>query len=548
MLKPTLHEFEALARAGYNLIPVAREIAADLETPVSAFLKVSRGDYSFLLESVHGGEKWGRYTFLGSEPSLVLRARGGQLDLIRPISAGGDGVASIESRRVDSCFDALRCELQRFRAPELAELPRFFGGAVGFLAYDLVRLFEPRIPNRVRDDLGVPELYLMFTDTVLVFDNVRQSLKIIANVALDGFASAAAGYHTAQEKIERTIDRLRSIAVPPHLAAWAQNQHYSPPDFAQRQPILESGDIAITSNMTREDYVSMVMAAKDYIAAGDIIQVVPSQRFEAPLTAHPFNLYRSLRTINPSPYMFYLRLGDFTLAGASPETMVRVEGHQITLRPIAGTRRRGTNDLEDLALERELLADPKELAEHIMLVDLGRNDVGRVAKIGSVKVTELMAVERYSHVMHIVSNVIGELNDGMDAFDAFRATFPQGTVSGAPKIRAMEIIDELEPVRRGVYAGAVGYFSFTGNTDTAIALRTLLIKGERVYIQAGGGVVADSDPLAEYEESCNKARAMIRALSAAREFETYERAVASGSGSLARAAREPLRFGTGSNS
>jgi anthranilate synthase component 1 len=300
--------------------------------------------------------------------------------------------------------------------------------------------------------------------------------------------------------------------------------------------------------MTREDYVSMVMAAKDYIAAGDIIQVVPSQRFEAPLTAHPFNLYRSLRTINPSPYMFYLRLGDFTLAGASPETMVRVEGRQITLRPIAGTRRRGANDLEDLALERELLADPKELAEHIMLVDLGRNDVGRVAKIGSVKVTELMAVERYSHVMHIVSNVIGELNDGMDAFNAFRATFPQGTVSGAPKIRAMEIIDELEPVRRGVYAGAVGYFSFTGNTDTAIALRTLLIKGERVYIQAGGGVVADSDPLAEYEESCNKARAMIRALSAAREFESYERAVAPGSGSLAGTARESLRVGTGSNS
>jgi anthranilate synthase component I len=518
MLKPTLREFEALAREGYNLIPVAREIAADLETPVSAYLKVNRGDYSFLLESVRGGEKWGRYTFLGTEPSIVLRARGGQVELIRPASAA-DGVATVESHRVENCFDALRRELKRFRAPELPDLPRFFGGAVGFLAYDLVRLFEPRIPNSVRDDLGIPELYLMFTDTVLVFDNVRQTLKIIANIALDDFANAASGYRAANEKIERTINRLRSAVVPPCRETSAPNPMRSLSGKVLSQAIREQGDIAITSNMTRQDYLSMVKAAKEYIAAGDIIQVVPSQRFEAPLTAHPFNLYRSLRTINPSPYMFYLRLGDFTLAGASPETMVRVEGRQITLRPIAGTRRRGADEFEDLALERELLADPKELAEHIMLVDLGRNDIGRVAKIGSVKVTELMSVERYSHVMHIVSNVIGYLHEGMDAFDAFRATFPQGTVSGAPKIRAMEIIDELEPVRRGVYAGAVGYFSFTGNTDTAIALRTLLIKGDRVYIQAGGGVVADSDPCAEYEESCNKARAMIRALSAAREFE-----------------------------
>jgi anthranilate synthase component 1 len=523
MLKPTLREFEALAHEGYNLIPVAREIAADLETPVSAFLKIARGDYSFLLESVRGGEKWGRYTFLGSEPSLVLRARGDQMDLIRPAPAGWDGLARIESRRVDNSFDALRRELKRFRAPELAELPRFFGGAVGFLAYDLVRLFEPKIPNSVRDDLGVPELYLMMTSTILVFDNVRQTLKIISNVALDEFGSVEASYRDAHEKIDRTISRLGSAALLPCLEASMPSQRYAGAGSSPRQEARVARDLAITSNMTREDYISMVAAAKEYIAAGDIIQVVPSQRFEAPLTAHPFNLYRSLRTINPSPYMFYLRLGDFTLVGASPETMVRVEGRSITLRPIAGTRRRGVDELEDLALERELLADPKELAEHVMLVDLGRNDVGRVSKIGSVKLTELMAVERYSHVMHIVSNVVGELNDGMDAFDAFRATFPQGTVSGAPKIRAMEIIDELEPVRRGVYAGAVGYFSFTGNTDTAIALRTLLVKGDHVYIQAGGGVVADSDPVAEYEESCNKARAMIRALSAAQEFETHGR-------------------------
>jgi anthranilate synthase component I len=520
MLKPTMTEFDALARRGYNLLPVAREIAADLETPVSAFLKVTRGDYSFLLESVRGGEKWGRYTFLGTEPSMVVRASYGQMDLIRPASSERGGVSSIESRPVDNCFEAMRQELKRFRAPELTGLPRFFGGAVGFLAYDLVRLFEPRIPNSVRDDLGVPELYLMFTDTVLVFDNVRQTLKIIASVALDEFGSIDAAYQSAHEKIERTISRLRSAARSPCLESLPLNGRVSPLAPSPIPNQEQGAEIAVSSNMTRENYASMVTAAKNYIAAGDIIQVVPSQRFEAPLTAHPFNLYRSLRTINPSPYMFYLRLGDFTLVGASPETMVRVEGRQITLRPIAGTRRRGANELEDLALERELLTDPKELAEHIMLVDLGRNDVGRVAKIGSVKVTELMTVERYSHVMHIVSNVVGELNEGMDEFDAFRATFPQGTVSGAPKIRAMEIIDELEPVRRGVYAGAVGYFSFTGNTDTAIALRTLLIKGDRVYIQAGGGVVADSDPTAEYDESCNKARAMIRALSAAREFES----------------------------
>jgi anthranilate synthase component 1 len=523
MLTPTESEFEALARQGYNLIPVAREIAADLETPVSAFLKVARGDYSFLLESVRGGEKWGRYTFLGSEPAMVIRARGHTMDLIWP----GDGV---ESRPVDNSFDALRRELIRFRAPELAELPRFFGGAVGFLAYDVVRLFEPRIPDSVHDDLAIPELCLMFTDVVLVFDNVRQTLKIIANVPLERFASISAAYHSGQDKIERTIDNLRGAVMPPRLETRAANPLPGPPPLrgsesgsphrkGEVEPAEGADGIAIRSNMTREDYMTMVDAAKEYIAAGDIIQVVPSQRFEAPLTAHPFNVYRSLRTINPSPYMFYLRLGELTLVGASPETMVRVEGRQITLRPIAGTRRRGASDFEDVELERELLADPKELAEHIMLVDLGRNDVGRVAKIGSVKVTELMTVERYSHVMHIVSNVVGELTDGKDAFDAFRATFPQGTVSGAPKIRAMEIIDELESVRRGVYAGAVGYFSFTGNTDTAIALRTLLVKGDRVYIQAGGGVVADSDPAAEYDESCNKARAMIRALSAARDFE-----------------------------
>ncbi len=492
---PTEREFEQLKEQGYNLIPVSREIAADLETPVSAFLKVARGDYAFLLESVRGGEKWGRYTFLGSEPAMVIRARANRMDVIRP----GRG---IEVRSITNAFDELAAEVKRLRAPQLHGLPRFFGGAVGFLAYDIVRCFE-RIPETVDDDLGVPDLYMMFTDTMLMFDNVRQTLRIIANVPVEEFPSTRAAYRSAEAKIDEMIQRLKGPAVPPRLEGAA----------------AVANDSSITSNMTREGYMAMVSAAKEYIAAGDIIQVVPSQRFESPLTAHPFNIYRSLRTINPSPYMFYLRLGDHTLVGASPEVMVRVEGREVTLRPIAGTRRRGATEEEDRALEQELLADPKERAEHVMLVDLGRNDVGRVSEIGSVKVTEYMVVERYSHVMHIVSNVVGRLREECDAFDAFRATFPQGTVSGAPKIRAMEIIDELENVRRGVYAGAVGYFSFTGNTDTAIALRTLLIRNNRVYIQAGGGVVADSDPAAEFEESVNKARAMVRALQAAREFE-----------------------------
>jgi anthranilate synthase component 1 len=500
MLQPSENEFDQLAAKGFNLIPVFEDVAADLETPVSAFLKIARGDYAFLLESVRGGEKWGRYTFLGSDPFLVMRARKNRMDIIRP----GRGV---EVRSAANSFEELRAEVKRFRSPELPNLPRFFGGAVGFLAYDIVRCFE-KIPETAVDDLGTPDFHLMFTDTVLCFDNVRQTLKIIANVPIEEFASTKMAYQSARVKIDEIIERLKRPAVPPSLEG-ASN--------------VAINDASISSNMTREGYMAMVSAAKEYIAAGDVIQVVPSQRFEAPLTAHPFNIYRSLRTINPSPYMFYLRLGEQTLVGASPEVMVRVEGREITLRPIAGTRRRGVTEAEDRELEAELLADPKERAEHVMLVDLGRNDVGRVSEIGSVNVTELMVVERYSHVMHIVSNITGMLREGCDAFDAFAATFPQGTVSGAPKIRAMEIIDELESMRRGVYAGAVGYFSYTGNTDTAIALRTLLIKGNRVYIQAGGGVVADSDPGAEFDESVNKARAMVRALQAARDFEVAAR-------------------------
>jgi anthranilate synthase component 1 len=498
MLTPSEADFEALAKRDFDIVPVCREIPADLETPVSAFLKVARGDYAFLLESVQGGEKWGRYTFLGAEPSLVFRARGSHLELMRP-------GREIEVQKVEDPFEALRHEMGRFRAPQLDQLPRFFGGAVGFLAYDIVRYFE-RLPNSPPDELGVPDLCMMFTDTVLAFDNLRQSIKIVVNVPVREYRSPAAGYHAANAKIDEIIERLARPVVLPRLEGHG--------------PVETPG---ITSNQNREGYMEMVLKAKEYVAAGDIIQVVPSQRFEAPLTVHPFNLYRSLRAINPSPYMFYLRMGEQTLVGASPEVMVRLEGREVTMRPIAGTRRRGLDDAEDRRMERELLADPKERAEHVMLVDLGRNDVGRVAEIGSVEVTELMVVERYSHVMHIVSNVRGKLRPECDAFDAFRATFPQGTVSGAPKIRAMEIIDELEPSRRGVYAGAVGYFSYTGNMDTAITLRTMLVQNNRVYIQAGGGVVADSDPAAEYEESINKARAMMRALQAAVELEETAR-------------------------
>ena len=498
MLTPSESEFEKLAAGKFNLIPVCREISADLETPVSAFMKIGRGDYAFLLESVQGGEKWGRYTFLGGEPSLIFRGRGERVELVRP----GRG---IELRTVSDPFDALRDELKRYRAAEVEGLPRFFGGAVGFLSYDVARYFE-RLPKPPRDDLNLPDVHMMFTDVVLVFDNVRQTLKLIANAALDEYPSTHAAYASAVERIDETIARLGTpLAVP------------------RGETEMASGDPRIVSNFNREGYMAVVERAKEYIAAGDIIQVVPSQRFESALNVHPFNIYRSLRSINPSPYMFYLRMGDHTLVGASPEVMVRLEGREVTLRPIAGTRRRGDTPEEDLALERELLADPKERAEHVMLVDLGRNDVGRVSEIGSVEVTELMVIERYSHVMHIVSNVRGKLRSDCDAFDAFRATFPQGTVSGAPKIRAMEIIDELEPARRGVYGGAVGYFSFTGNMDTALALRTMLIKDGKVYIQAGGGVVADSDPSAEFDESVNKAKAMVRALSAARAFEASAR-------------------------
>jgi anthranilate synthase component 1 len=494
---PDEREFERLAAAGYNLIPLCREIPADLETPVSAFLKVaSEQDYAFLLESVSGGEKWARYSFIGAEPSKIIRARDDRLQIINR-----DGKAEVRTG-VDPFTDLTR-EVGRYRAPEMSNLPRFFGGAVGYVAYDMVRRFE-RLSAAPPDDIGTPDLCLMLTDWVMIFDNVRQTIKIVANVALEDYPSPRAGWRDGLARIERVARRLAGVAPRPGLSS-------IPP--SENEPSL------LRSNLTREQYLEMVERARNYIRVGDAIEVAVSQRFEFALTAHPLNLYRSLRAIKPSPYLFYLKLGDHTLAGASPEVTVRVEGREVTVRPIAGARARGATDAEDRVAERELVADIRKRAEHVMLVDMGRNDVGKVARTGSVEVTELMAVERFFHGMHLVSNVRGLLRDGVNAFDAFRATFPQGAVSGAPRLRAIEIIDEIEPARRGTYGGAVGYFSFTGNADTAILLDTMLIKDGRVYLQAGGGVVVDSKAEVEYEESLNKARTIMQVIRGARALE-----------------------------
>jgi anthranilate synthase component 1 len=483
---PSFDEFKAKAARG-NLVPVYREIMADLETPVSAFLKLDRGDYSFLLESVEGGEKWGRYCFLGSEPSIIFQSKGARVEITR------NGRGEIQEG-VDP-FDALKRLLRDYKPVEVEGLPRFVGGAVGYLSYDMVRFFE-RLPDQTVDDLELPDSLFMITDSLVIFDHMQQKIKVVSNALVEGSVEEA--YARATAKIDRLIQGLQQ-PIPP-------------------RPVRKAtiGPLACTSNFTKEAYEQVVERAKEYIRAGDVIQVVPSQRFQMPLDVDPFEIYRALRTVNPSPYMFYLNCRDLKLVGSSPEVMVRLEGSLIESRPIAGTYRRGRTEAEDAAIAEALRHDPKERAEHIMLVDLARNDVGRVAKIGSVRVPELLIIEKYSHVIHLVSHVLGELAAGKDCFDVMRATFPHGTVSGAPKIRAMEIIDELEPTKRGPYAGAVGYLSFSGNMDTCIALRTLTVKGQMAYLQAGGGVVADSVPATEYEETLNKAQALMRAIELAR--------------------------------
>ena len=483
-MTPDRATFRKLAEQG-DLIPVYRDILADLETPVSAFRKLGCSPYAFLLESIEGGERIGRYSFLGADPALVLKTKGREVTIEGPTGCEQHTLGEGEDP-----LSVIKAAMGAHRFVPHGDLPPFLGGAVGYMSYDLVRFFE-RLPDSCEDDLNLPDCVFMLTDTCLVFDRVLNRAKVIAMARVNGDADAA--YDQACAEVDALVDKLRQPL----------------PASRPRRP---EPAVEPTSNLTRAGYEAMVLAAKEYIAAGDIIQVVPSQRFVAETKVDPFDLYRALRSINPSPYMFYLRLDDVHLAGSSPEILVTEKAGTVCTRPIAGTRRRGATREEDQALEAELLADEKERAEHIMLVDLGRNDVGRVSDYGSVSVDELMVIERYSHVMHIVSNVTGKLRDDKDQFDVLRACFPAGTLSGAPKIRAMEIIDELEPTRRGPYGGALGYFSYSGSMDTCITIRTAVCTPGKCYWQAGGGVVADSDPTAEYEESCNKAMAIRRAL------------------------------------
>lgn len=488
MLVPEFAAFRQLAEQS-NVIPVYREILGDLETPVSAYKKLRNREPSFLLESVEGGEKWGRYSFLGCKPSLIFQVKSRQTSLERR------GVREILDPGVEP-FEHLRRLMSEFRAAPAQGLPRFWGGLVGFLGYDMVRHIE-RLPE-LTPQLAMPDTRLMLADHLLIFDNLRQTIKVVVLVHRQPDLSPQQQYDQAVAEIHEIIHRLRQ-PVPETAGPPA-------PEPAR-----------LRSNLSQEEFEAMVARAKEYIAAGDVIQVVLSQCFTTPQNGDPLDLYRALRCINPSPYMFYLDLGDLQLVGASPEILVRLEGQQIVYRPIAGTRPRGKTPEEDLALEKELLADPKERAEHIMLVDLGRNDVGRVAKIGSVRVPELFTVERYSHVMHLVSQVEGELAPGQDAISLLKSTFPAGTVTGAPKVRAMEIIEELEPTRRGPYAGAVGYLGFSGNLDFCITIRSFTVHRGQVYLQVGAGIVADSDPSREYQETVNKAMALMRALELAGE-------------------------------
>ncbi len=477
MYYPSLDEVRMLAASGRgNLVPIYREVFADLETPVSAFLKVKRGAYSFLLESIEGGERPARYSFIGTEPYDVLRAEGGPTALDPLV--------------------ALQAKLDRFQLIPNPNLPPFHGGAVGYLGYEVVRHFEPRVPSAGCDALGLPEAFFQFVDALLVFDHLKHVIKVVGHVQLDGDIEVA--YGRAQAQIDELVARLGQ--GPPSL----------PVDRLDGEP-----PGVVVSNMERAAYEASVERIIEYIYAGDVVQCVYSQRFSRPTFVHPFNVYRTLRTINPSPYTYYLEMDDHQIVGTSPELLVIVEEGRVATHPIAGTRRRGATPAEDRRLEAELLADEKERAEHLMLLDLGRNDIGRLSVPGSVRVAQMMDVERYSHVMHMVSHVDGTVRPGVTCYDALRAAFPAGTVSGAPKIRAMEIIAELEPDQRGPYAGALGYFGFGGNMETAITIRTIVMQNGLASVQAGGGIVCDSDPAAEYQESVNKAMALVQALDVA---------------------------------
>ena len=456
-----------------NLVPVYREINADLETPVSAYLKVASGPYSYLLESVEGGERMARYSFIGTDPQKIIKTGAseelGAIDPLKPVEE----------------------MLSEYKLADVDYLDKFNGGAVGYIAYDAVRYFE-ELPTPEADPFGLPESIFMLSTTYLVFDHLRHKIKVVSHAHLTGDTRRA--YKEAVGRIEEVVRRLKSFPNMP-------------------EPNLDmQTDADIEFNMSREYYEGMVEKTREYIIAGDVIQTVVAQRMSRPTSAHPFQIYRSLRAVNPSPYMYYLDMGDFQIVGASPELLVQVVDGKVAVHPIAGTRRRGRDEAEDLKLEEELRTDEKERAEHIMLLDLGRNDVGRVSKPGTVEVSQILDIERYSHVIHLVSHVTGQLRDEYTNYDALRACFPAGTVSGAPKIRAMEIIAELEPDRRSVYAGAVGYFDFSGNMDTAISIRTMVLKDGVAHVQAGGGIVYDSTPEDEYEETLHKASAVFKAI------------------------------------
>jgi len=484
----TEQDFQGFAAQGFTAIPILREVLADLDTPLSTYLKLASGPYSYLFESVHGGEKWGRYSIIGLPCSQVIRVYGRRVCLYQ------DNVLQQELE-VEDPLSWIEDYQRQFRVAPVPGLPKFTGGLVGYFGYDTIRYIESRLADaRHEDPLGLPDILLMVSQEVLVFDNLSGRLYLIVHAN----PAEADAYAAAQTRIDQLIGQL-DTATPQHVNV--KSRQVAEADFV--------------SGFTQQGFENAVRRIKDYIVEGDVMQVVISQRMSTPFHARPLDLYRALRSLNPSPYMFYMDLNDFHVVGSSPEILVRYEDGMVTVRPIAGTRPRGRTEQQDIALERELLADPKELAEHLMLIDLGRNDVGRIARTGSVKLTEKMIVERYSHVMHIVSNVTGEIRNDMSALDVLRATFPAGTVSGAPKIRAMEIIDELEPVKRGVYAGAVGYIGWSGNMDTAIAIRTAVIKDRTLHIQAGAGIVYDSVPRNEWEETLNKGRAIFRAVAMA---------------------------------
>ncbi len=485
MFPESKKEFMEFAKEA-NLIPVCEEYSAALETPLSAFLKLKKGSHAFLLESVEGGVRPGRYSFIGFEPSMLFQAKNGEVIIT-------DTKKRVKYRTADPLKE-LKHVFQKIKPLKIPGLPVFTGGAVGYLGYDMVRYWE-KLPQKSDKDTDYPDCFFMFVDELVIFDHVKQTMRVVVNVHVDG--NSEEGYYKAVARIEEIRKTLNKSVTEIHPTS---------------QSSAGYGNTNYTYSCTSEEFQEMVRKAKKYITAGDVFQVVLSRKVNFQLKTHPITVYNSLRSLNPSPYMFYLCFGDIHMIGSSPEIMVKVEDGVAELRPIAGTRPRGKSKGEDESLARELLADEKEKAEHLMLVDLARNDLGRISEYGSVKVEEFMNIEKYSHVMHIVSRVVGRMRKDCDCFDVLRATFPAGTVSGAPKIRAMEIIDELEPDGRGPYAGAVGYIGYTGNMDTCITIRTLIAKGDRGFVQAGAGIVADSDPLREYHEVCNKAQALLSAV------------------------------------